>query len=318
MRKFVIFTPSYNERQGGVICLHKLAHTINMLGGTAYVYPSFENIEFSKKNLLIPSLRLGREFYRSWFGGFKTNPHFNTPIYRGNFESISTDDWIVVYYEQVFGNPLNARNVSRWLLHQPGYHTGAVYYGFNEFHVRFNEAIRSFQFPNSVQASSLLPVIHYPLELYNEENASPYRQGTAYCIRKGKGKPIQHDLSDSVLIDNLSHKDVAKIFKRVKAFISYDSYTAYSRFASISGCDSVVIPDEGVDESNWYPNPADRYGVAYGFENVEHARKTRHLLLNKIRAEHDQSANAVSEFMQEANEFFDRPRYNLFREKHVR
>lgn len=318
MRKFVIFAPTYNERQGGVICLHKLAHTINELGHKAFLYPSFENIELSKKNVAKPLLRFGREIYRTLFQKFRTNPHFNSPVYSGSYEDLSTDEWIVVYYEQVFGNPLRARNVVRWLLHQPGYHTGAVYYGFNELHARFNEAIRNFQFPNSIQSASFLPVIHYPLELYNEDNASLNREGTAFCIRKGKGKPIQHDLSNSVLIDDLSHRETAQVFKRVKTFISYDSYTAYSRFASLCGCDSVVIPDIAIDESTWYPNPVDRFGVAYGFENIEASRSTRHLLLDKINREHAQSAISVADFIAECNNFFDRPRYMLFREKHVR
>lgn len=318
MRKFIIFSPPYDENIGGVICLHKLVHLINESGNIAYLYPSFENLEISKKNFLIPVLKFGREIYRSFRRPFKVNKNFNTPIYTGSINDLKTDQWIVIYYEQVFGNPLNARNVVRWLLHQPGFHTGAVYYGFNELHVRFNEAILPFHYPNSQLADFLLPIIHYPLEFYNSKNASTDRHGTAYCLRKGKGKLIQHELQESILIDDLAHEEIAKLFKKVKTFITYDSYTAYSRFASMCGCDSVVIPDSGVTEEQWYPNPLDRFGVAYGFDNIEKARTTRDLLCQKIDSEHNQTASLVVNFVKESQVFFKRTRYSQFRNKHVR
>jgi hypothetical protein len=184
MRKFLIFSPPYNEKQGGVICLHKLAHLINESGNEAYLFPAFENLEFNRKNLLIPTLKFCRDLYRMAFQNFKTNKHLNTPIFKGRISDLNSDEWIVVYYEQVFGNPLNARNVVRWLLHQPGFHTGQVYYGFNELHVRFNEPIRPFSYPNSMQADFFLPIIHYPLELYNKIGTAEQRTGTGYLTNR--------------------------------------------------------------------------------------------------------------------------------------
>ena len=317
MRKFVVFSPPYNEKQGGVICLHKLVDLLNKAGYEAYIYPSYENIILNKRNILIPILKFVREIFRS-FKKFHTNKYFITPIYSGSTKPFETDEWVVVYYEQVLGNPLSAKNVVRWLLHQPGFHTGTVCYGFNEMHVKFNEAIRDFHYPNSVLADFIMPIIHYPLELYNDVNVLSKRQGVAYCVRKGKGKPMQHDLSNSILIDDLSHEEISKIFKRVHTFISYDSYTAYSRFAALCGCDSIVVPDFGVTEEQWYPIPEDRLGLSYGFDNIEYARKTRGLLRDKILRESNESTEIVKEFVYKANHFFNQPRYNLYRKKHAR
>lgn len=316
MRKFIIFTPPYDEKKGGTICLHQLANMLNKLGYEAYIFPSFENILFSKRDFLIPSLKLLREFGRS-LQKFKVNKDFITPIYDGSIKSIQSDEWIVIYYEQVSGNPLGAKNIVRWLLHQPGYHTGTINYGFNEFHVKFNEAVRDFHYPNCQLASFLMPIIYYPLNLYNLNDTAENRYGTAYCIRKGKGKQIRHDLTDSVLIDNLPHQEVAQIFKRVKTFISYDSYTAYSRFAALCGCDSIVIPDDGVSLQQWYPDPKDRYGVAYDFEDINFARETRLLLKEKILNEIRQSMAIADSFAEKANDYFNKPRYGLFRKKYA-
>ena len=318
MRKFVVFAPSYDDLHGGIICLHKLVHLINEAGHEAYLYPTFENLQFNRRNLLVPALKLMADIARGLFKPFRTHHRFNTPIYRGSASDLESDEWVVVYYEQVFGNPLKARNVVRWLLHQPGFHSGVVYYGFNELHVKFNGAVREFKYPNSKEADFFLPIVHYPLDLYNEDGVAKGRTGTAYCIRKGEGKVLQHDLSNSTLIDGMGHAEVAAVLKRVETFVSYDPYTAYSRFAALCGCDSVVIPDEGVTEAQWYPSPADRYGVAYGFGQIAAARQTRALLRQKIEQEHQGSAQATIRFVQECEAFFDRPRYNLIREPSAR
>ena len=303
MRKFLIFTPPYSANSGGAVCLHKLAHLINTLGYEAYLYPSFVNDEISIRNLFSPAFTALKSYIGHPFKSFETNPSFNTPILNSYKNQVYGDEWIVIYPEVIFGNPLFAKNIVRWLLHQPGYHTKKIYYGEGELHVRFNQAIKPFYYPNSTLAEYLLPIIHYPLELYSEKDVALDRSGTAFCIRKGRKKFISQKSGD-ILIDNLKHEEVAKIFKRVERFISYDSYTAYSRFAALCGCDSIVVPDSGVKECEWYPNPVDRYGVSYGFEGVEKARKTKSLLLEKIIKEHKSLEEITMNFIFNANKFF--------------
>jgi hypothetical protein len=86
----------------------------------------------------------------------------------------------------------------------------------------------------------------------------------------------------------------------------------------LCGAESIVIPDEGVSEEQWYSNPEDRLGVAYGFENIERAQKTSALLLAKIEKEQNESAHSVDVFIDACEEFFERERYNIFRKKHAR
>lgn len=296
--KFIIFAPSYDERSGGIVVLHKLCHLINELGYDAYLYPHREQFVIDKYNLL-KTLTLFIKFeIKSFFKGYKTNSSFNTPIIKSSKDFKINDRDIVFYSELVLGNPLNAKNVVRWLLHQPGFHTGNVMYNSRELLFKFNSAIKDFHYPGSVTSSQELKVIHYPLEHYNLEGAAESRAGTAYCLRKGKHKAIQHQLKDSILIDNLPHAEVSKIFKKVKTFISYDTYTAYSLFAVLCGCESVVIPDEGVTEEAWYPNENDRNGIAYGFNKVDEANKTMHLVKLYVESEQKKSATNVADSIQ--------------------
>jgi hypothetical protein len=165
------------------------------------------------------------------------------------------------------GNPLQAKNIVRWLLHTPGFHTNQTNYGPNELYFRFSVETPYFSHPGSTTSDQFLTVVHFPTEIYNMDVAIQEREGTAYCIRKGKGKEIVHDLSDSICIDGKSHKEIAEIFKRVKTFYCYDTRTAYYYFASLCGCETIVIPDEGVSEEEWLPDPRSRVGMRYGINS---------------------------------------------------
>jgi hypothetical protein len=300
-KKFLIFTPSYNENSGGIVVLHKLCHVLNELGYESYLKPYSYSYEVKKGNWKLFIWRLLKWSLLASIRCFKTNPAFNTPVLK---DDTVDDDWIVIYPEVVFGNPLNAKNVVRWLLHQPGFHEGHFFYGKNELYFKFNSAIDDFHFHGSVTSSNELKVIHYPLEHYNFDGVAPERVGTAYCLRKGRNKKIVHDVTDSILIDGKSHAEVARIFKKVKRFISYDTYTAYSIFAVLCGCQSVVIPDDGVSIDEWYPNETDRYGIAYGFQNIEEASKTACLVREHVRREEGKVKANVAGFAEEAIRYF--------------
>jgi hypothetical protein len=93
------------------------------------------------------------------------------------------------------------------------------------------------------------------------------------------------------------------IFGRIKAFISYDSKTAYSTFASFCGVDSIIIPDNNVTIEDWLPEDM-RYGLSYGIENVEWARKTRPLLLAMIKKDIENTNKVIIDFISDVNDYF--------------
>jgi hypothetical protein len=303
MKKFLIFSVSYDETNGGAIVLHKLCSILNDLGYESYLHPYYESFELNRNNCIKSFNKSLKSFLFPWRKKYKTNPAFNTPVLKKVTRPLS-EEWVAIYPEIVFGNPLKAENVVRWFLHQPGFHSGNVFYGKNELYFKFNNAIDDFSFPGSVTSSQHLKVIHYPLEHYNSKSTRSERHGTAYSLRKTKNKPLQHDTENSILIDGKTHEEISRIFKSVKTFISYDPYTAYSIFAVLCGCDSVVIPDEGVDENEWYPDPSDRYGIAYGFARLEESRKTAHLVKDHVIAEEKRSVKNVQSCVDEIEAFF--------------
>ncbi len=106
-----------------------------------------------------------------------------------------------------------------------------------------------------------------------------------------------HDTADSILIDGKSHEEVATIFKSVKRFISYDPQTHYSYLAIIAGCESLVVPPDDTTKEQWKPNVEDRYGLAYGFDDIEFALATRHMALERQISLDRSSLQNAKDFM---------------------
>jgi hypothetical protein len=306
MRSFLIFSPEYDEGFGGRICLHKLCHVLNQLGRTSSLTPSFDNYEINRRNLISP-LRMVISSALQARQPYQTNPDFHTPVIMSPGSGKDLDDFVVVYPEITSGNPLNARHVVRWLLYPPGSHTGKIHYGTGELYVRFRNAFGHIELPGSTILADELRVVHYPLDLYRPPPENTSRAGTAYLVRKGADKPLVHHPRDAIRVDGLSHREIAEIFQRVQTFVSYDSYTAYSLFAALSGCDSVVIPDEGVSEQAWLPDPADRCGISYGWDQLDHARNTRDLVRLRLLAEENNNLENVRRFVEHVDNFFGSP-----------
>lgn len=307
VRNFLIYAPPFTTDYGGIIALHKLCDVINRVGGQGYVHPYLDLIEVNALNIdqAIQFANGQRDEYDHYVkNGFPIHGRFLTPV-RHIFEDLEYgDDWIVVYPEITFGNPLRARNVVRWLLHNPGFHSGRINYGMNEFHIRIGDHFDDFSYPGCKLSENFLTVVDINFELYNSSDVASERSGTAYCLRKGWGKTIEHDLSNSILIDGKEQSEIARIFKSVETFYSYDTHTTYSQLAALCGCDVVVVPDVGVTEDQWTIGEEGRYGLAYGVENLEKARSTAHLVEPYLRGLEDRAREHVVSFMAEANAFF--------------
>lgn len=300
----LVFAPTYSENIGGVIMLHKLSDLLNKAGVSSFIFPYFDNTQENSKE----ALQCNREYLQAKLlkakNSFEINSAFTTSLLEDASLLDDLDKWAVVYPEVVSGNPLGAKNVIRWFLHYPGFHTGITNYGDKELYFKVSSGMQDFHYKNSKTSNIVLKFLHYPLDLYNLDNVSRQRKGTAYCLHKGKSKEIQHDLSDSVLIDGKSHKEVAEIFKAVEMFISYDAHTSYIAFAVLCSCKTLVIKDNEDNEKIWTRNLENKYGIVYGLENKDKARANSSVLLNDILLEASNYEKLTQDFLEEVHEFF--------------
>ena len=306
MKKYVIFAPPYDERSGGSIGLHALCSLINATGRSASLHPWFHSEPLTYRNVDLAAGLLAERntlvTQRKLM--FPRNPRYTTPITHLENGCTYGADWIAIYPEVTFGNPLGATNVVRWLLHDPGYHSGKIYYDRGEYHIRYNHMVKPFHFPDCHLSERMLEVVEPHLDLFNTQDAPPVRTGSAYCMRKGQGKPLEHQLEGSTLVDGMSLEQIAATLKRVEVFYSYDPMTYLSTAAVLCGCDSVVVPTAGLTEEEWRPKPADRHGLAYGVENIPKARATAHLVRDAVQAKTAAVADHVAAFLAEVESFF--------------
>lgn len=305
--KFIIFSPSYSENNGGAITLHHLCDLIIQCGYECYLYPGFDNHELNILNYKEVLPKFFSKLIRHPLRRFKTSKRFTSKILKKFPGKFDLSDLIVIYPEVVFGNPLGAKNVVRWFLHNPGFFSGKIYYGQNEIYFKYSDQYQSLEYLNSYTSNNNLFIFAYLKDYYNDLNCAKIRNGVAYCVRKGSISTVPFNLKEAILIDGMKHKEISQIFKKVKYFLSFDHNTAFSRFAALCGCISIVVPIDGVDEEAWQPNLKLRYGIAYGFDckNINKALSTLEYLKLQIQEDETNSKINVKNFINEVISHFN-------------
>jgi hypothetical protein len=299
-RIFFIYAPSYDEKIGGSIVLHKLCDLINRGGDRAYLYPIGSGLKIG--DLVFDPLSFVLQLFHKITTRikFKTLSKYITPVAL----IFKNRNAIVIYPEIVSGNPLGAKNVVRWLLHKPGFHSGLVDFNPSDLIFYFQEVFNDPYLNCNIGGK--LQVMDIRTDIYTRTNFGA-RSGSCYLLRKGKKREILHDLNCSIMIDNLSHEEVAKLFNQSEYFISYDSYTLYSQYAALCGCISIVIPELGVNKEAWQPVDELRYGVSYGFDEIELARETQGKAKDYLTGLEKEFTQSVREFVCICTQYFNAP-----------
>ncbi len=295
-KKFIIYSGGFDENSGGSIVLHRLCDLLNRVGQEAYMWPVFKRLP-GKGQPIQNAFKAIKFRHRINNGRFSVFPGFETPL----AELKDLEDAIAVYPEIVDGNPLRAKHVVRWLLHKPGFHTGRVNFGPDDRFFFFQHAFNDREL--NTDEDNLLKTVFIRDDIYQQTYFGE-RQGTCHILRKGQGRPLVHDASQSLLVDGMSHQQMAEVFNRSQVCISYDLYTMYSYYAALCGCTSIVVPEPGMSKEQWYPDEGDRYGIAYGWDDLAEAQRTKPLLLPHLKAQ-ERAANAsVLAFVARCNDYF--------------
>jgi hypothetical protein len=299
MQKFIIFTPSYDEKVGGAMALHQLAALLAEAGREVRLWP-LEKPWDGRWLAWRPFLWHIRDLMRRAFfsDSFQVAPGALMRLARHR----EIKDAIVVYPEVIEGNPLQASRVVRWFLHKPGFHTGKVGFGSGELHFYYQKAF-DFRFEGARNGGELF-LIKIFSDIYKNENAQK-RAGRCYILKKGAGRAVGVDLSDGVVIDKLKHSEIARIFNQVEYCISYDPHTYYSVYAAMCGCKSIIVPLDGVSKEQWQPVEELRYGLAYGEDQLEHAKQTLPKMLTLWSAREAANRDAVASFLRQCDAHFD-------------
>lgn len=316
--KYIIATSAYNPNSGGIIVLHKLCDLLNTSGQEAWLCPmDFCEYFVTGKTILKTLLKrlnhpiLTYRHFRLLLHNtkrFSTNPDWKTPIINPwkLFFSNGLPEYIVVYPEILSGNMLGAKHVVRYFMHNPGHFTGKVNYGYGELYFRYSNSFARDYIPlqGSTISKHLITISTTP-PCYNMNNIATERKGTAYIVRKGKGKTLVHDLRDSILLDNLSHEETAAILKQVKLCVCYDPITAYSVFSLLCGCPCTIILGNNETPSTYHPSIEEQkvfnYGMNDNHVNISEAIKWAQ---NRVLTQQKRNNEAIAAFIQESQNYF--------------
>jgi hypothetical protein len=237
----VIYSPPYDINVGGIVVMHNLCKIINEKFGNMY----------KAKLFMHNNIR-----YR--------NPFCN------EFASLDeiNNNTIVIYPEIIYGNPLNAKIVIRWILLNLGIEMPKNHY------INWNVTDYVYYWEPIYKKQLCYPFIN-PIF----KNKHLKRTTTCFLIKKGRliHKNINYiHNSDSVEIDNLSLSQISDIFNTSKYFYCYDPYSLFAIYAAMCGCVTIVYPILNVTEEEYfdrliynYKNTLYNKGIVYGYSEAK-------------------------------------------------
>ena len=306
--KFLVYSSEFNLKSGGAIACHQLCHLLNVLGENAFLLPRTTRggvyvSALADKSSALQQVNIEQDYLRKVYKDPKTfsvNKNYLTPIWPYSLSDISRDsELVVIYPENIFGNPLGGKNIARWMLHHAGYFSKEVFYTFGEVIFKFHSKYKS---PTAfyLEEAGFDLKVHIKLDpttsyrdVYEEAKNIP-KFGSAYLIKKGLKdgiKKYDYHPRDSILLDDLSRNEIIEVLKRVRRFYSYDDTTFYSELAAVHGAQSIIVPREG-SENDRTKLP----GVAYGVEDLDRAMLSIGELIEGLDAQNELSVQAVQKF----------------------
>jgi len=281
--EFLIYSFNYDWKSGGNVALHDLGKILS-------------------KN------------YKTYL--LANNTISNSDCICINYDQAKTkanyDNVITIYPEVISGNPLNAKNVVRWVLYYPGWHAGAKEYNENEFVVSYDyEFVKNTKYDKSF----ILTVLDPKLNIF--KNSQRERKYNGLLIRKCKNVDYKLNLLNNykhllklpfLKIDDEINKcsnleELVNVYNTIDLFISFDPHTYHSTIASLCGCTSIVIPSPDLSNVDFYS--VIKYGVAYGFENIDFAKLTHDRMIDNLKKIEINTYNKCNDFVKLCKNHFN-------------
>lgn len=302
---FIVYAPDYDEFSGGCVVLHYLVHLLNVVYGharpAAYIVPySFPG------NRTAASIKVKE--------GYATPP---LPTWMDHSQGIA------VYPEGVVDNPLGSKHVVQWILYFPEERSIPLFKSSSLIACYSDRICKGF---DAKFSRIRMRAVDYGLENFENLPRPKERAGTVlYAWKSHEGFTAAADLPPSLTQEGTSffnfqhasnetlHKMTPKRerlekFARAELFYSTDPATFMNIEAAMSGCLSVVQPVPAVSKAEWmqtaYGKDELQYGIAYGFEDVPHAKKTLRFVMPQIERLARTQHKRVARFVDRVNVFF--------------
>jgi len=312
---YIIYITEFNKNVGGVCAMHYLADCLHELGEQeVYVTTGITNPIWYAKIIdldtpfflngswydrlyrslsLIKSQAIPKTFKR------KINRTLLRLFPKMLWHFFDRDKTVVIYPEATIGNPLKAKHVVRWILNTPGVCGGDGVYEKTDHIFLYHDF---YTVNPSYQVQGILTAIDLKTQLAKFTNQElTTRKGGAYLVRKGFYKKLDQHPVDFIkadeILENSNYDEMAQFFNSIETFISYDHMTFISIQAALSGCNSVIIPDENGEFSKEHLIQVNRInGVAYGFDDQQWVESSKDKLRQYLIEINQKNMETVKKF----------------------
>lgn len=311
--RFVV--ASLRIRQGGPIVAHTLCRELIAQGHDAKIFYSniFNGPDTNMTLYWIKWLLSGcKNFLIKLYDkvmGIEEDNHFCWDIKAPNGKKLPrhwfpfvSKDTIVIYPDTFYGNLLNAENVVHWFLYYNRFPNDPNVVGVNDLVLSYREVFND----KTINPDCKLFFFRsFNLELYKRTNYGK-RRGNCYVIRKGKTRLDLPEAFDGIIIDNLTEKEKVRVFNECEYCYCYDLQSAYARIASLCGCISVVVLEEGKTVEDYRTDDESRNGVAFGTseEELNRAMFTQPKLVEEFEKSERDIRESTTRFVKLCREHF--------------
>lgn len=284
---------------GGIVAMHKLAYMLAERGHNVFV---FTQPEYPHQNI---------RTIKCW----KTNSHEFVDYYSWEQFKFLYHNTVTIYPQIARGNPIGTKHVVRWLL----YDTEKLLedaYGENDVYANFG----NFKSYRNVEHIPLTTFNYYTDRLYVTNDGS--RKGFCHMYHKHTppgGENLISQLSSMDLTGwkNLGNYDyLREQLNQYEYMLTYDQKSFYTVAAGLCGCKSIILnPGKSYEfspnaysESDEYEklitpaeyrerNPIQKYGVAYGLDDIYWANTTIGLVTDHVKELERKDGETVDNFV---------------------
>jgi hypothetical protein len=135
-----------------------------------------------------------------------------------------------------------------------------------------------------------MPILTIDFDLFKNHNLP--RSGRCYLIKGNEyveNQPHFHTSSDTNLDNYFQYgkdkfKYLAEMFNKHEVFFSYNTQTFINNLAALCGCKSVIIPHPKTSREKILKFPQNKYGIAYGFDDIQHSIDTLPLVKKHLES----------------------------------
>ena len=311
---------SYMENSGGIVVMYYLANLLKQNNINVKMYNRNKYVQHSRG--IIISRYHGKIIIPRHYN--KNGNGLVNEIFSEYTDHFDVDNTIVVYWEGTIGNPLNAKYVIRWILSELGKNVDS------NIHLSWNKNDLCYYFLSEKKINDspekLNNIYKFLTTIYLKPNTfvnlNQNRKGYCHIFKKSSYHKnlIPFHPSDSVEISFSKYDQLVEIFNKYEYFICYDPACFLIWIAGLCGCIPILHKLENISKEDYFTGKSeansnlyiyylshpytDYPGIAYGQEDIEHARNTLSLLPALLQSQINYTNDyCITNFINDINNF---------------